>query len=426
MQSGDGDERRAGSDGDVRSGPLLTRPGTVLLAAVAVWTAVPSVVAPPKLVWGLLALLLGAVAVVLVRHARRMRWTTPVTLLTVVLLCATVSAVRSATLDELVTGTLTAALLVGCALLAVNCGPGEVRLLARGLVLLALAQLAVALASAWLGVPAPWGYLGIPGTTFEVNDLVPALGGRSTGSMAHPIPFGTLMALAAALCLTSGTRWPLLVRAVAGAAVCYGLALSGSRSAALVLCVAAVVTVLTPRALRIGTAARVGVVLVLAAAALALQDARVSALTSLQGTGSLTHRLGALDALTRLFDRPVGQTLLGSGTGSLDDLFSAGLLQRDGFLTVDNQLVTTFALSGLVGLAALLALVVVGLLRGAPGVRPAALLLVGMVMSFDLLEWNATAVLFVALVLLGSAHRPAGRRPPEDALLPVPAAAARP
>ncbi|PWW21399.1 hypothetical protein JD79_00528 [Geodermatophilus normandii] len=425
MESGDGDERRAGADGDVRSGPLLTRPGTVLLAVVAAWTAVPSVVAPPKLTWGLLALLLGAVAVVLLRHARGMRWTTPVTLLTVVLLCATVSAVRSAAVDELVTATLTAALLVGCALLAVNCGPGDVRLLTRGLVLLALAELAVALASALLGVPAPWGYLGIAGTTFEVNDLVPALGGRSTGSMAHPIPFGTLMALAAALCLTSVTRWPLLVRTVAGAAACYGLALSGSRSAALVLCTAAVVTVLTPRALRIGAAARVGVVLVLAAAVLALQDARLSAVTSLQGTGSLTHRLGALDALTRLLGRPPAETLLGSGTGSLDDLFAAGLLQRDGFLTVDNQLVTTFALSGLVGLAALLGMVAVGLLRGVPGVRPAALLLVGMVMSFDLLEWTATAVLFVVLVLLGSARRPAAAPLLDDAL-PAPAAAVRP
>jgi hypothetical protein len=399
----------------------------VLLAVVAVWTAVPSIVAPPKLTWGLLTLLLGAVAVVLVRHARRLRWTTPVTLLTVVLLCATVSAVRSASLDELVTGTLTAALLVGCALLAGNCDPADVRLLARGLVLLALAELAVALAGVLLGVPAPWGYLGIPGTTFGVNDLVPALGGRSTGSMAHPIPFGTLMALAVALCLTSLTRWPLLVRAVAGAAACYGLALSGSRSAALVLCVATVVAVLTPRALRIGAAARVAVALVLAAVVLALQDTRLSVVTSLEGTGSLTHRLGALDALGRLFDRPVAETLLGSGTGSLDDLFAAGLLQHDGFLTVDNQLVTTFALSGLVGLAALLALVAVGLLRGVPEVRPAALLLVGMVMSFDLLEWNATAVLFVVLVLLGSARRPADAPPPgEAAPLGVPAAAARP
>ncbi|MGY1694465.1 hypothetical protein ACI780_06060 [Geodermatophilus sp. SYSU D00814] len=434
MTTGDGDERRGGSDRADRHGPLLTRPGTVLLAVVTAWTAVPSLVAERKVTWALLAVLLVAVAAALWQHARRLRWTTPVTLLTVLLLVATVSAFHHATLDELVAGTATALLLVGCCLLAVNCSPADVRLLARGLVLLALAELAVALAGAHLGVPAPWGYLGTPGTTFGVNDLVPALDGRSTGTMAHPIPFGTLMALAAALCLTSVTRWPVPVRVLAGAAACYGLAMSGSRSAALVLCLAAVVAVLTPRALRIGATARVLVVLALAGAVLLLRDTRLTVVASLEGTGSLTHRLAALDAAGRLLDRPVEQTLLGSGTGSLDDLFASGLLQLDGFFAVDNQLVTTFALAGLVGLAALLALVVVGLLRGVPEVRPAALLLVGMVMSFDLLEWNATAVLFVALVLLGSAAPRAGDPDPagpaaRDAVpvpLAVPAGAVRP
>jgi hypothetical protein len=183
--------------------------------------------------------------------------------------------------------------------------------------------------------------------------------------------------------------------------------MSGSRSAAVVLCVAVLVAVVTPGVLRIGTAARVAVLLALAGGALYLQGKQLTALESLQGTGSLTHRVAAWDAAVRLLDRPVVQTVLGSGTGSLDDLFAAGFLQLDGFKAVDNQLVATFAVAGVVGLAALVGLFVVGVFRGDPAVRPAALLMIGMTMSFDLLEWNATAVLLIALATLGSAVRPA-------------------
>ncbi|MGY1751789.1 hypothetical protein [Blastococcus sp. SYSU D01042] len=402
--------------------PLATRPGAVLAVVVAAWAAVPALVAPPKLTWAVLAVLLALVLAALWRNQRTVRWTTPVTLVTVVLLCATVSSVHHGTLPELVPGAATAALLVGCTLLAVACGPDDVRLLARGLVLLALVELAVAMVTSATGLPSPWGYLGGPAPAYDANELVPALGGRSTGTTAHPIPFGTLMAVAAALCLTRATRWPVLVRALAGAAACYGLALSGSRSAAVVLCAATLVAVLTPGALRIGTAARIATVLLTGILALRLQDATLAIYSSLEGTGSLTHRLAALDAAGRLLDRPFAQTFLGSGTGSLDDLFDAGLLQLDGFFAVDNQLVATFAVAGLVGLAALCAALLLGLLRGDPQVRPAALVLLGMLLSFDLLEWNATAVLLLAVVTLGSGvARPA--RPGRGAAVPRPPAA---
>ncbi|WP_176522804.1 hypothetical protein [Blastococcus aggregatus] len=404
-----------------RVGPLATRPGVVLVVVVAAWAAVPSLVAGPKITWAVLAALLVLVLASLWQHGRTVRWTMPVTLVTVVLLCGTVSSVHHGTPVELVAGAATALLLVGCTLLAVTCGPDDVRLLARGLVLLALAELAVALAGSSFGVPAPWGYLGGAAPAYDVNQLVPALGDRATGTMAHPIPFGTLMAVAAALCLTRATRWPVSVRVLAGAAAGYGLAMSGSRSAAVVLCAATVIAVVTPGALRIGMAARIAIVLTAAGVVLRLQDARLGIVSSLEGTGSLTHRLAALDAAERLLDRSLAQTLLGSGTGSLDDLFAAGLLQLDGFFAVDNQLVATFAVAGLVGAVALVAALALGLLRGDPQVRPAALLMVGMVMSFDLLEWNATAVLLVALATLGSAARTA--RPGPEAALPRPATA---
>jgi O-antigen ligase len=259
-------------------------------------------------------------------------------------------------------------------------------------------------------VPAPWGYLGTPGTTFETNQLLAALGGRSTGTMAHPIPFGALMAVAVTLCFSSATGWPLLVRLLAAAALSYGVALSGSRSAALVLALALLAAVMTPGVLRVGAAWRIAAALVLSGAVLTVRATELPVVTGLEGTGSLTHRLAALDVVGRLADRSGDQVLLGSGAGSLDDLFAAGLLQLDGFFAVDNQLVATFAVAGLVGVLALVGAVVAGLVRGDRSTRPATLLLVLMFFSFDVLEWHSTAVLLVVLLVLGS-----GRR---DAVLP--------
>ncbi|MGY2085978.1 hypothetical protein [Blastococcus sp. SYSU DS0539] len=393
-------------------GPLLTRPGPVLVLVLATWTAVPSLVAAPKLTWGLTAALLAVVANAVWWHARALRVSAPVGLLGVVLACGLVASPHYGTLAELSANGARALLLVGCALLAASCGRADAALLARGVVLLAMVQLAVAMASSLLGMPAPWGYQGVPGTTFGTNSLVAALGGRSTGTMAHPIPFGTLMAAAAALCAPRLTGWRLPVRIAAGAASCYGVALSGSRSAALALGVALLVAVLAPGVLRIGAAWRAAAVLALTGALLALRTAELGVVAGLEGTGSLTHRLAALDAAVRLADRPLVQTLVGSGQGSLPDLFAARLLQLDGFFAVDNQLVATFAVAGLIGALALVAAVVTGLLRGPRESRPAALVTVLMFASFDVLEWTATAVLVVVLVCLGTARREGDRRPP--------------
>jgi hypothetical protein len=387
---------------------LLTRPGLVLVVVLGTWTAVPTLVAPPKLGWALTAGLLALVVNALWRHVRDVRWTSPVTLLTVVLVGGVVSSAHFGTLLGLGTNATTALLVLGCALLAACCGPADVRLLIRGLVVLALVQLAVALAGLFLGASAPWGYLGTPGVSFETNPLLPGAGGRFTGTMAHPIPFGTLMAVAAAVCVPRLTGWRLPVRLAATAALGYGVALSGSRSAALALGVALIVTVLAPGVMRISTTWRIVAVLALTAVMLTVNASELTVVSSLQGTGSLTHRLAAWDAFARLADRSPVQTLFGSGAGSLPDLFASGLLQLDGFFAVDNQLVATFAVAGLVGVVALVAAVVVGLLRGHRGTRPAALLVVLMFGVFDVLEWTATTVLVAVLLCLGTARRSDG------------------
>lgn len=385
--------------------PLLTRPGLVLVVVVATWTAVPSLLAPPKLVWALTAVLLALVANALWRHVARLRWTAAVTLLTVVLACGVVSSAHFGTTLDLATNGATAALVLGCALLAACCGPADVRLLVRGLVALAIVQLGVALAGQLAGRPAPWGYLGRAGISFESNPVLPGAGGRFTGTMGHPIPFGAVQAVAAALCVPRTTGWRLPVRLLAAAALCYGVALSGSRSAVLALGVALIACALVPGVLRIGTAWRIVAVLALTSAVLMVDPAELTVVSSLQGTGSLTHRVAAWDAVGRLAERSPVQTLFGSGAGSLPDLFASGLLQLDGFFAVDNQIVATFAVAGLVGVVALVSAVAVGLLRGHRDTRPAALAIVLMFGVFDVLEWTATSVAFTVLLCLGTATR---------------------
>ncbi|MGY1727486.1 hypothetical protein ACI79J_10995 [Geodermatophilus sp. SYSU D01062] len=402
--TGAGTIPRIGAREDTAPEPLLTRPGLVVPAVVAAWCLVPSLAAGPRLNWLLTGALACLVANALWRHARSLRWPWPVTLVAVLLLCGTLSTSHHGTLTGLVTHGSGALLLLGCALLAANAGPADVRLLGRGLVVVGLAELAVGLASTLFGTPAPWGYLGTPGSLFETNPLLPAVGGRVTGTMAHPLPFGALLALTALLALLPVLRWPVPARLLVGAAGCGGVVLSGSRSAALALLLAVAVAMLTPGVLRIGPLWRTVAVLVSAGALLTVQVGTLPVVAGLQGTGSLTHRLGALDAAVRLFGRPPAETLLGSGTGSLPDLFDAGYLQLDGFFAVDNQFVATFGTAGLVGVAALAALVVSGLRRGQRATRPAALLLVVMFLSFDVLEWNAVAVVAVALLVLGTAR----------------------
>ena len=181
--------------------------------------------------------------------------------------------------------------------------------------------------------------------------------------------------------------------------------MSGSRSAALALGVALLAAVLIPGVLRISTAWRIAAVLALTAALLAVEDPELPVVTGLQGTGSLTHRLAALDAAVRLTDRSPAQTLFGSGHGVARPTSSPeGCLQLDGFFAVDNQLVATFAVAGLVGRGR-------ARRRGGgrtaaraprdPAGRAAAGAMFGL---FDVLEWTATRVLVDVLLCLGTAR----------------------
>jgi hypothetical protein len=406
---------------------LPTDPSTILGILVTVWVLVPASVVRPKIGWALLAVALAVLLLGLWRHAARVRWSAPAALLLVPLACATIATPRHGSLADLLQAATTMLLLVGSALLAAHCDRRQTDRLVLLVLLVALLELGVGAASAFLGLPAPWGYLGQHGAVFGVNELLPLLDGRVTGTMAHPIPFGMLMATASALALFALPRGGWGGRLLMSGAFAGGVLLSGSRSAALVLLLSLLAGVFWPGVSRRGVPTRLAVLAGAVAGLFLVDVADLTAVSSLSGSGSLSHRLQALDAARRLLGRPADEVFLGSGAGSLRSLFAGGLLQQDGFFAVDNQVVTTFAVAGVIGVAGLLAGAGAGLIRGDRATRPAALVVVLMFFSFDVLEWTAPALLLAVLLGLGAARatgRPDGEAdvPSGDLVAPGPRA----
>ena len=217
------------------------------------------------------------------------------------------------------------------------------------------------------------------------------------------------MAVAALLIIFAKSEWKFPVRLLASLPFVFGILLSGTRSAIIGLAAAGLIGIFLPRIFKHPTAWRTAIAAVAVVALLTVNLSALPVFSTLDGTGSLEHRTAALSAFWTLTDRDAPQVIFGSGYGSSRFLFYQGLLQGDGFFAIDNQLVTAFALAGVVGLAALLVLVLFGFVKGHRPTRPAAILLVGMFFSFDLLQWTFMLVLFAALIALGSQIREPAR-----------------
>ena len=391
-----------------------TRPQAAIGLVLTVFTFLPNVVAPPKLLWVALGGAIGLLTVSLWRHQEGARWSAAASLVTAYTLTSTFSVVHHGSLTTVMIATAWSLMAVLVVVLSSNLTPPAQDGLIAIVLVVAAVQLLVAIGSTFAGMDAPWGYLGEAGTIFRDNPLAPVLGGRATGTMAHPIPFGALMATAALLSMFGLNRRGLALRSVLTTAFLGGVALSGTRSAAIAFAVSIVFALLIPRAVRHPVFLRTFAVL-LAAGFVSLVDVDdLPIFTSLQGTGSFSHRAAALDAGLRLLDRPLLESVAGSGFGSIPDLFTLGYLQLDGFEAVDNQLVASLATAGVLGLVCIVSLVIHGLIVGDRRTRPAALLMFLMFLSFDVLQWYSATILFLALIALGTRPRTSAE-PSDDA-----------
>lgn len=296
------------------------------------------------------------------------------------------------------------------ALVASAMNERERQMVARAVVALALLQVVIAIAEVTFLAEPLWGAPISPLTgdpTSPPNELLGGQAARAQGSMGHPLPMGTLLAVAVALLGRDAVRWSGKARGLATAVILLGAIPNGSRSVLLLL---VVLTVLTAGGRRLTTRSVIGAIVLAVGGALALGLTFVQGqLAILANSGSYTHRLEGFGSVTRLMDRPDWTSRwFGDGFASSAALFRTGYLQTDGFAAVDNQYVLTVAESGLVGFVLLLILLVVPMFRAETWARVTVGALAVMALIFDVFAWTSTLALFAVFVPMAWAtHRAA-------------------
>ena len=363
---------------------------------------IPDLLAPTTRTWLVVSLSIATMVAVIAVRRPPIRWTLSATFLAAFYLTGIFTLVRYGTFSDLVGSLATLGLTVLLALLVSSFGEAETNTLVNGVLVVCAVQLLYALAETFLHLKAPRGYSGAVGSTFGVNPLLSGFG-RAPGTLGHAIPLGMYMACGVLLLVFGRSNWPTSWRVFGSAAFIFGVLLSGTRSALFFGVGAALLCLCFQSNSRHSLVWRVITVVSVTVFFLSSGLSLLTETVGLNDTGSLTHRIAAFDAAGRLLDRSTPEILFGSGSGSIKSLFDLGLLQSDGFDVVDNEFVTIFAVSGLIGIISIVSLIVIGLRRGHPGLRSAMLFSLLMFFSFDLFARLSTLLLFVVLISVGTA-----------------------
>ncbi|GGL87379.1 O-antigen ligase family protein [Nakamurella endophytica] len=397
-------------------------PAVIVSAAVGVFTYIPDFLAPRSTTWVAGVLFTLLFVMILALYRRPPRWPAVTISLALFWVVVFVGGVRYGTGLDYTETAFTLAMVASLSAVVSTFDRRDVGILVGGILVVCGIQLAFAVAETFLGLSAPRGYGTRSGSTFDVNELLPWTG-RAPGTFGHAIPLGLFMAVAALLVLFHLRRLRLSVRIGMAALFVLGLMLSGTRSALLSVVIALLFGLCSSRLTRHYLAWRLATCLAALGFGVFSGVSELVSSLGLEGTGSLDHRLAALDALDKLFGRSVPELLFGSGAGSISRLFDLGLLQTDNFTAVDNQWVTLFALGGFVGVGCVVGALVASFRGIPPTVRPALISMFLMFFSFDLFDRLSTLVLFVAILGCGSLGR---WRAEEEDRRPAPGAAGSP
>lgn len=300
-------------------------------------------------------------------------------------------------------------LAVGAAWCLLRVTETDLRVLGVGVVVLGLLEVALGLVEFVTGDPVPWGLRHRDVNAYVlVNTLLPGGLERVQGTLGHPIPYGVVLCVAFVVTITARRRVPGPVRVLVGSALVAGMLLSGSRSIVLaaVLAVAVLIVSATEgRGVVRAAAALLGVVVVV----VVFVDELGVASDRFLSSGSYENRAGTLRSVPRLLGRPFAEVLFGSGVGTVERLYDEGLFPQDGFWVLDNQLVTTLATQGVIGVALMIAVLVVALTTRDPLARALCAVFVGMLVTFDYVFWPSMTVLAAGATAL--AGRPTGPDP---------------
>lgn len=275
----------------------------------------------------------------------------------------------------------------------------ERSVIVRFLVWLAAAESFYAILEAAGIAPRLWGNPGV-----YLSQIIPGLT-RAEGTFGQPLVLALFLLVALGVVFSKITPVRGGLKLMVVLVLFAGLAATGSRSAIIVGVLFALFSTGRKAAARI--AVGIFATLILLVTLSAANFFQGSLVVNFLAGDSVDHRSGALEAVPRLLGgQDVLNVLLGNGFYSAPALFKAGLLQEGTFYAIDNQLVSTLAEGGIVGVA----LLVVGIVAAAARGRGAVLPLVAVVFfffTFDVLTWPAGAALFgLAYALLYAPDEP--------------------
>lgn len=285
---------------------------------------------------------------------------------------------------------------------ATRCRARDLRVLLGGLIVLALVESVLGVAEFFVtGTPIPWGHrLNADGSYFDDTNKI--LGGgnmRVQGTTEHPIPYAVVLVMGA---LALSARWSSLVAPVrlgAAGLMGLGLVLSGTRSALVALALGLVFLIFTSdrstRALRIVTTILASLV-----AVFAFFPVISGALHTLIDSGSYENRASAIASVPGLLGQSARFVLFGHGAGSEPSLYLVGLLPQNGFENIDNQLVTSLATTGLVGVGLLVTVFLTGFRSAGRAARALILAMATMLFSFDYVAWSSMSALLAVVICL--------------------------
>ncbi len=272
----------------------------------------------------------------------------------------------------------------------------------RWVVPAAIAQVMIAFAELFLLAEPIWGYRNLTSAGVPVLRFNPFLADtvlRAQGTFGHPIPFALFFLFTFFLCLAPVLKSHGFLRIAGITAGLAGLFLSGTRSAALAGLVALVYFLISSRGIQAKTrnVALISAVVV----TVMIGDFGIrGVIFDLLASDSLAHRVDGWTLATGLLGRGMATVLFGTGLNSEGATFAAGYLQQDGFNVIDNQWLTLFVTTGLIGLTLFFIAVLVGWLRaGRPG-RALILAISVMFFSFDVTTWPTSFVLLAFAIAL--------------------------
>ncbi len=219
-------------------------------------------------------------------------------------------------------------------------------------------------------------------STWMRNELVASIP-RAQGTFGHPLPLAFMLVLGTLTLIRTQSFRPF-VRFVLFVLLGAGVFVSGSRNAIILFVALSAVTLALPALVK-----RVPILFMVGVGGLAIAAPfLLDQFEQIVTTGSVFHRIGALESVTRLIDyRSTFSILFGDGSAATPRLYSEGLLQSDGLAAVDNQYVLTFAQNGLIGLAILIAMIAVAFRRASTTHRVLLLAIAITGMIFDLFTW---------------------------------------